>query len=299
MPPYRPISLRRLATTDVRPVGASELPVPRSEMDALPHEGAGRRNTCSLLCRSILSRANAAWLPENNKHCSLPSGEIKRRKLPPYRCFVPCSRAHAIYRTARLSRTTRTIQRWNGICWWWTAGWKRPKLSNIIPRGGRTLRTVKAQGGAERYLCRHRTPWHRQKIRPPALFVCPYPGRSPTARARPFRFILNHIQAAAANVHLMPHLKRPLTNSESGRYRTRQCSAKVECMGTGWTSGNQKCWRPSPPPPLPNCYLSRYRLTLRSNPTFLTPPWEQMSVQASFPSGSGGVHEHTEKTRRA
>ncbi|OHB66901.1 MAG: restriction endonuclease subunit M, partial [Planctomycetes bacterium RBG_13_60_9] len=55
----------------------------------------------------------------------------------------------------------------------------------------------------ERYLCRHREPWYSQENRPPAPFLCTYMGR-PTARSRsPFRFILNHSQATAANVYLM------------------------------------------------------------------------------------------------
>jgi hypothetical protein len=59
------------------------------------------------------------------------------------------------------------------------------------------------RGIHERYLCRHREPWYSQENRPPAMFLCTYMGR-PTARSEsPFRFILNHSQATAANVYLM------------------------------------------------------------------------------------------------
>jgi len=59
------------------------------------------------------------------------------------------------------------------------------------------------KGIHERYLCRHREPWYCQENRPPAPLLCTYMGR-PTAKSdSPFRFILNHSQATAANVYLM------------------------------------------------------------------------------------------------
>ena len=80
---------------------------------------------------------------------------------------------------------------------------KYPALSVYLQEG-------KTQGVAERYLCRHRTPWYAQEDRPPAPFVCTYLGRSGTKRGRPFRFILNHSRATAANVYLMLYPKEPL-----------------------------------------------------------------------------------------
>ena len=57
-----------------------------------------------------------------------------------------------------------------------------------------------------RYICQHRKPWFRQEKRRPAPLLCTYLGRGANGR-RPFRFILNHSNATAANVY---HLLYPL-----------------------------------------------------------------------------------------
>jgi adenine-specific DNA-methyltransferase len=56
---------------------------------------------------------------------------------------------------------------------------------------------------SDTYLCSRRNPWYSQETRPPAPFVCTYMGRALSKREKPFRFILNHSQATAANVYLM------------------------------------------------------------------------------------------------
>lgn len=67
-----------------------------------------------------------------------------------------------------------------------------------------------AQGINKRYLCRHRSPWYSQEIRPPAPLLCTYMGRQTNRNNLPFRFIINHSQATAANVYLMLYPKPPL-----------------------------------------------------------------------------------------
>ena len=54
------------------------------------------------------------------------------------------------------------------------------------------------------------TPWYAQEDRPAAPFLCTYLGRSDNKSGRPFRFILNHSMATAANVYLMLYPKGPL-----------------------------------------------------------------------------------------
>ena len=65
---------------------------------------------------------------------------------------------------------------------------------------------------ASRYLCKSRRVWFWQENRNYAPFVCTYMGRGNSRTDRPFRFILNHSQATAANTYLMlfpkPHLTK-------------------------------------------------------------------------------------------
>lgn len=74
----------------------------------------------------------------------------------------------------------------------------------------------------ERYLCRHREPWYSQESRPPAPFLCTYMGRHTAAGRHPFRFLLNHSCATAANVYLLLYPKPVLADLLQGSDECRR-----------------------------------------------------------------------------
>ena len=145
----------------------------------------------------------------NNNYFILSSEEIKRRKLPmqAFRPILPSPRYIADDEIAADDEGNPVLERRLFVL---DCRLAETEVERRYPTLWTYLVEGKAQGIAERYLCRHRTPWYMQETRPAAPFVCTYLGRSNTARARPFRFILNNSQATAANVYLMLYPKRPL-----------------------------------------------------------------------------------------
>ncbi len=95
--------------------------------------------------------------------------------------------------------------------------WAADEIREQYPSLWAYLEQGKAEGIADRYVCRHRATWYTQECRPPAPFVCTYLGRSDKKSGSPFRFILNNSKATAANVYLMLYPREPFERALRGR----------------------------------------------------------------------------------
>jgi hypothetical protein len=84
-----------------------------------------------------------------------------------------------------------------------------PQLADYLKSGVHSV--------ANGYLCGSRSPWYLQENRPAPLLLCTYMGRSRVKKTMPFRFILNHSKATAANVYLLFYPRAGLCQALSER----------------------------------------------------------------------------------
>ncbi len=88
-----------------------------------------------------------------------------------------------------------------------------PKLWDYLEMGEGSV--------SEGYLCKSRKEWYFQENRPAAPILCTYMGRGGKGK-KPFRIILNHSQATAANTYLLLYPKQEyevVFNSENDLIR--------------------------------------------------------------------------------
>ncbi len=142
----------------------------------------------------------------NNGYFILSSDDIKERRLPgeALRPILPSPRHLPEDEIMADGTGNPLLERQLFLV---DCGFPEEKVKEHFPSLWAYFEEGKALGIADRYLCRHRSPWYAQERRPPAPFLCTYLGRSNKKDSRPFRFILNHSEATAANVYLMLYPK--------------------------------------------------------------------------------------------
>ena len=161
----------------------------------------------------------------NNKYFILPIDEIKKRNLPleAFRPILPSPRYLTGTRVLADSSGNPILDRQLFLL---DCKLSESEVKERLPNLGTYLDEGKAQGIADRYLCRHRKPWYAQEHRPAAPFLCTYLGRNTNKNRHPFRFILNESEATAPNVYLMlypkPSVERAIAESPRLKHKIWQ-----------------------------------------------------------------------------
>lgn len=173
---------------------------PDAKWTHFPGDGSGQVNTGPVLGDLFKIRRGVAT--GGNKYFILSEDEIESRGLTmkAFRPILPNPR-HMQNGEIRSDRLGNPIL--DRRLFLLDPQWTENEIEARYPQLWSYLEEGKELGIANRYICRHRTPWYRQEKRPPAPFVCTYLGRSDGKTRNPFRFFLNNTNATAANAYLM------------------------------------------------------------------------------------------------
>ncbi|MDE8347388.1 MAG: Eco57I restriction-modification methylase domain-containing protein, partial [Acidocella sp.] len=131
----------------------------------------------------------------------LPEDEIEARGLP-FSAFRPILPSPRYVKADEIEADKQGIPRLDKRLFLLDPGLPEREIEQRFPALHAYLQEGRAKGLHERYLCRHRSLWYAQEVRPPAPIVCTYLGRGDSKSGRPFRFILNNSRATIANVYL-------------------------------------------------------------------------------------------------
>lgn len=155
-----------------------------------------------------------------NKYFILPASEIERRGLPTemFRPVLPSPRYLSIDEIPADETGNPVLGQRLFLL---DCRLDEEEIERRYPSLWAYLEAGRATGITDGHICRHRTPWYSQENRAPAPFVCTYIGRV-NKKGRPFRFILNHSQATAANVYLMLYPKGAIAEQMECPARKRE-----------------------------------------------------------------------------
>ena len=131
----------------------------------------------------------------------LPEEEIERRGLP-LEAFRPILPSPRYVKVDEVDADAQGVPCLDKRLFLLDPGMPEREIERRFPALHAYLQEGRAKGLHERYLCRHRSLWYAQEVRPPAPIVCTYLGRGDAKSGRPFRFILNKSRATIANVYL-------------------------------------------------------------------------------------------------